>query len=38
MSELVLGGASRKVDLSAFRANRFADDQPIKGYCEYVDD
>jgi hypothetical protein len=28
MSELVPDGAGRTVDLSAFRANRFADDQP----------
>jgi sarcosine oxidase, subunit beta len=38
MSELVLDGAGRTVDISAFRPNRFADNQPIKPEYEYVDD
>ena len=38
MSELVLDGAGRTVDISGFRANRFADNQPIKAEYEYVDD
>jgi sarcosine oxidase, subunit beta len=38
MSELVLDGAGRTVDISAFRPNRFADNQPIKAEYEYVDD
>jgi sarcosine oxidase subunit beta len=38
MSELVLDGQGRSVDISAFRPNRFVDDQPIKAQYEYVDD
>jgi len=38
MSELVLGGTSTSVDISAFRPQRFAEGQPIKPEYEYVDD
>jgi hypothetical protein len=38
MSELVLDGQGRSVDISAFRPDRFADTQPIKAKYEYVDD
>jgi sarcosine oxidase subunit beta len=38
MSELVLDGAGRTVDVGAFRPNRFTDNQPIKAEYEYVDD
>ncbi|MGP0017310.1 MAG: NAD(P)/FAD-dependent oxidoreductase [Candidatus Sulfotelmatobacter sp.] len=38
MSELVLDGAGRTVDIGAFRPNRLADNQPIKAEYEYVDD
>lgn len=38
MSELVLDGHGRSVDISAFRPNRFAEGQPIKAEYEYVDD
>lgn len=38
MSELVLDGRGRSVDISAFRPNRFADKQPIQAEYEYVDD
>jgi sarcosine oxidase subunit beta len=38
MSELVLDGEGKTVDISAFRPNRFADNQPIKAEYEYVDD
>ena len=38
MSELVLDGTSKTVDVSAFRPGRFADNQPIKAEYEYVDD
>jgi sarcosine oxidase subunit beta len=38
MSELVLDGRGRSVDISAFRPNRFADKQPILAEYEYVDD
>ena len=38
MSELVLDGQGRSVDISAFRPDRFADNQPIKAKYEYVDD
>jgi glycine/D-amino acid oxidase-like deaminating enzyme len=38
MSELVLDGKGRSVDIRAFRPNRFADNQPIKAEHEYVDD
>ncbi len=38
MSELVLDGDGKTVDISAFRPNRFAEKQPIKAEYEYVDD
>jgi glycine/D-amino acid oxidase-like deaminating enzyme len=38
MSELVLDGKGRTVDISIFRPNRFRDNQPIKAEYEYVDD
>jgi glycine/D-amino acid oxidase-like deaminating enzyme len=38
MSELVLDGKARTVDVSAFRANRFAENKPIKADYEYLDD
>lgn len=38
MSELVLDGKGRAVDIGAFRPERFADNQPIKAEYEYVDD
>ncbi len=38
MSELVLDGKARTVDVSAFRASRFAENKPIKADYEYVDD
>jgi len=38
MSELVLDGEGRTVDISAFRPNRFADNQPIRAEYEYVND
>ncbi len=38
MSELVLDGKGRSVDISAFRPSRFADNQPIRAEYEYVDD
>jgi sarcosine oxidase subunit beta len=38
MSELVLDGAGRTVDISAFRPSRFAEGKPIKPEFEYVDD
>lgn len=38
MSELVLDGRGRTVDISAFRPSRFAESQPIKAEYEYVDD
>ena len=38
MSELVLEGKSRSVDITAFRPSRFAENQPIKAEYEYVDD
>ena len=38
MSELVLDGRGKTVDVSAFRPSRFAEDQPIKADYEYVDD
>jgi sarcosine oxidase, subunit beta len=38
MSELLLDGAAKTVDLSAFRPNRFAEGKPIKAEFEYVDD
>ena len=38
MSELILDGAGKTVDISAFRPNRFTENQPIKAQYEYVDD
>jgi sarcosine oxidase subunit beta len=38
MSELVLDGRGKTVDISAFRPGRFAENQPIKAQYEYVDD
>jgi len=38
MSELVLDGAGKTVDISAFRPSRFAEGNPIKPQYEYVDD
>ncbi|HET6177999.1 MAG TPA: FAD-binding oxidoreductase [Candidatus Sulfotelmatobacter sp.] len=38
MSELVLDGTGRTVDLSAFRPDRFSAGKPIKAEYEYVDD
>jgi len=38
MSELVLDGEGKTVDISAFRPNRFAEGRPIKAEFEYVDD
>ncbi|MBZ5689550.1 MAG: FAD-binding oxidoreductase [Acidobacteriia bacterium] len=38
MSELVLDGKVRSVDINPFRPNRFAENAPIKAEYEYVDD
>jgi sarcosine oxidase, subunit beta len=38
MSELVLDGRGKAVDVSAFRPERFAESQPIKAQYEYADD
>jgi hypothetical protein len=38
MSELVLDGKGKSVDMRAFRPNRFVENQPIKAKYEYVDD
>lgn len=38
MSELLLDGRGKSVDISAFRPSRFAESQPIKAEYEYVDD
>jgi glycine/D-amino acid oxidase-like deaminating enzyme len=38
MSELVLDGAGKTVDITAFRPERFADGKPIKAEFEYKDD
>jgi len=38
MSELLLDGKAKTVDISAFRPNRFAENCPIKADYEYVDD
>jgi len=38
MSELVLDGKGKTVEISAFSPNRFADNHPIKAQYEYVDD
>lgn len=38
MSELILDGAAKTVDISAFRPQRFAEGSPIKAEFEYKDD
>jgi sarcosine oxidase subunit beta len=38
MSELVLDGAAKTVDITAFRPSRFAEGKPIKAEFEYKDD
>lgn len=38
MSELMLDGSGKTVDISAFRPDRFAENKPIKAEYEYVDD
>lgn len=38
MSELVLDGQSKSVDISSFRPSRFAEGQLIKGEFEYLDE
>jgi sarcosine oxidase, subunit beta len=38
MSELLLDGKARSVDIGAFRPSRFAENAPIKAEYEYVDD
>jgi sarcosine oxidase, subunit beta len=38
MSELLMDGASKTVDIRAFAPNRFAEGKPIKAEFEYVDD
>lgn len=38
ISELVLDGSGKTVDVSAFRPSRFVEGQPIKAEFEYVDD
>lgn len=38
MSELLLDGSGKTVDISAFRPNRFAENKPIKAEYEYADD
>lgn len=38
MSELLLDGSAKSVDISPFRTNRFAENKPIKAEYEYVDD
>jgi sarcosine oxidase subunit beta len=38
MSELLLDGAGKTVDISAFCPSRFAEQRPIKAEFEYVDD
>jgi sarcosine oxidase, subunit beta len=38
MSELVLDGQGKTVDIQAFRPQRFAEGQPIRAEYEYVDD
>lgn len=38
MSELVLDGSGKTVDISAFRPSRFVEGEPIKAEFEYVDD
>jgi len=38
MSELILDGVAKTVDISAFRPSRFVEGKPIKAEFEYVDD
>jgi len=38
MSELLLDGQTSSVDITAFRPQRFAENQPIRAEYEYVDD
>jgi sarcosine oxidase subunit beta len=38
MSELILDGAAKTVDITAFRPGRFAEGKPIKAEFEYKDD
>jgi len=38
MSELILDGRAKTVDIAAFRPGRFAENQPIRATNEYVDD
>ena len=38
MSELVLDGISKSVDITDFRPSRFAENRPIKAKYEYIDD
>ncbi len=38
MSELLLEGSGKTVDISSFRPSRFADGKPIKAEFEYEDD
>jgi sarcosine oxidase subunit beta len=38
MSELLLDGRSKTVDISSFRPSRFAEGKPIRAEFEYVDD
>jgi len=38
ISELILDGTARTVDISAFRPERFAEGKPIKAEYEYMDD
>ena len=38
MSELLLDGTGKTLDIGSFRPNRFAADKPIQAEFEYVDD
>jgi glycine/D-amino acid oxidase-like deaminating enzyme len=38
MSELLLDGSGKSVDITAFRPSRFVENQPIQAEYEYVDD
>jgi glycine/D-amino acid oxidase-like deaminating enzyme len=38
MSELLLNGFAKAVDINSFRPSRFAENRPIKAEYEYVDD
>jgi sarcosine oxidase, subunit beta len=38
MSELLLDGSGKSVDISSFRPERFAEGKPIKSEFEYIDD